>query len=198
MPQSPPSETTADDWNTDADIDRLRLLYRVLAQGHSIGRLAPLTNEELHHLAGEPAVRAAPSSGQIRQTVDAAALVAALQSYDASAIDQEMARLGAVLSPLALLRDALMPTLARVGDDRYRHRATIAQEHLMSSAVRQFLVRFSACTPAARLQPGCCLPPCRAIGTRLAPLVPRCSPQRAASPSPTSVRICRRPRSSEA
>ena len=128
---------------TDADVDRLRLLHRALAHGHSIGRLAPLTNEELHHLAGEPAASAAPSPDQTRGTaVDAAALSAALQSYDASAIDREMARLAAVLRPLELLRDALMPTLAQVGDEWHRQRASIAQEHLMSSTVRNILGSF--------------------------------------------------------
>ena len=90
---------------TDADIDRLRLLQRALAHGHSIGRLASLTNEELHPLAGEPAASRAPSADQSRSTtVDAAALAAALQSYDASAIDREMTRLAAVLRPLELLQ----------------------------------------------------------------------------------------------
>jgi DNA-binding transcriptional MerR regulator len=128
---------------TDSDVERLRLLHRALAHGHSIGRLAPLTNEELRHLAGDPAASAAPSPELTRVTaVDAATLAVALQSYDASAIDREMARLAAVLRPLELLRDALMPTLAQVGADWYRHRATIAQEHLMSSAVRHFLGSF--------------------------------------------------------
>ena len=36
---------------TDADVNRLRLLQRALADGHSIGRLAPLTN-----LVREPAL----------------------------------------------------------------------------------------------------------------------------------------------
>ncbi|HVG83059.1 MAG TPA: B12-binding domain-containing protein, partial [Vicinamibacterales bacterium] len=71
-----------------------------------------------------------------------AALSAALQSYDASAIDREMARLAAVLRPLELLRDGLMPTLAQVGDEWHRHRASIAQEHLMSSTVRNILGSF--------------------------------------------------------
>jgi DNA-binding transcriptional MerR regulator len=127
---------------TDADVDRLRLLHRALAHGHSIGRLAPLTNEELHHLAGEPAASAS-SADQARGTaVDAAALAAALQSYDASAIDREITRLAAVLRPLELLRDALMPALALVGDEWHRQRATIAQEHLMSSTVRNILGAF--------------------------------------------------------
>jgi DNA-binding transcriptional MerR regulator len=128
---------------TDADIDRLRLLHRALAHGHSIGRLAPLTNEDLHHLAGEPAASGAPSPDQTRGTAaDTAALAAALQSYDAPAIDREMARLAAVLRPIELLRDALMPTLTRVGDDWHRHRTSIAQEHLMSSTIRSILGAF--------------------------------------------------------
>jgi len=128
---------------TDADIDRLRLLHRALAHGHSIGRLAPLTNEELHHMANESAASAALSPDQTRGTaVDAAALAAALQSYDASAIDREMARLAAVLPPLELLRNALMPLLAQVGEDWQRRRASIAQEHLMSSTTRNILGSF--------------------------------------------------------
>ena len=46
------------------------------------------------------------------------------------------------LRPLELLRDALMPTLAQVGDDWHRHRASVAQEHLMSSTMRNILGSF--------------------------------------------------------
>ena len=128
---------------TDADIERLRLLHRALAHGHSIGRLAPLTNEELHRLAGDPAASAAPSPDLARgPAVDATTLAAALQSYDAAAIDREMARLAAVMRPLELLRDALMPTLVQVGDEWHRHRASIAQEHLMASTMRNILGSF--------------------------------------------------------
>ena len=128
---------------TDADVDRLRLLQRALADGHTIGRLAPLTNEELHQLAGDAGASAAPAPGQSRgKTVDATALAAALQSYDASAIDREMSRLAALLRPLELLEDALMPTLAQVGDEWHRHGTGIAQEHLMSSTMRNLLGSF--------------------------------------------------------
>ncbi len=53
-----------------------------------------------------------------------------------------MARLAAVLRPLELLRDVLMPMLAQVGDDWHRRRASIAHEHLMSSTVRNILGSF--------------------------------------------------------
>lgn len=127
---------------TDADVDRLRLLHRALTHGHSIGRLAPLTNKELQHLASEPAAAAALPDRTRATAVDATVLVAALKSYDALAIDWEMARLAATLRPLELLRDALMPALARVGDDWHRHRATVAQEHLMSATMRNILGSF--------------------------------------------------------
>ncbi len=129
---------------TDADVDRLRLLHRVLGRGHSIGRLAPLTTEQLRKLADEPvAADAAASPDQAHGTsVHTVALTAALQRYDAQAVDREMSRLAAVLPPLELLRDALMPTLAQVGEDWHRQRVTIAQEHLMSSTMRNILGSF--------------------------------------------------------
>jgi DNA-binding transcriptional MerR regulator len=128
---------------TDADVARLRLLQGAVTRGHSIGRLAALSNEQLRTLlaAGEPA--AVPATDPTRGTsLDTAALVAVLHAYDASGIDHELTRLAAVLRPLELLQDVLMPVLAQVGDDWHRRRASIAHEHLMSSAVRTILGSF--------------------------------------------------------
>ena len=47
---------------TDADVARLRLLRQAVEQGHSIGRLAGLTDTDLHRLA-VPAVRPGTRSG---------------------------------------------------------------------------------------------------------------------------------------
>jgi len=127
---------------SDADVQRLRFMRSALARGHSIGRLAPLTDEELRRLAGSAETSAAPTAHAQGRSLDAAAIAAALQNYDAPAIDREIARLATVLRPLEMLRDVLMPALAHVGDDWHRHRARIAQEHLMSSTVRNFLGSF--------------------------------------------------------
>ena len=128
---------------TDADIARLRLLRQAVEQGHSIGRLAGLTDTDLLGLAVPGGTTAAPAADPVRPTsLDTTALSAALQKYDAAAIDREIARLAAVLRPLDLLRDVLMPVLVQVGDDWHRRRAGIAQEHLMSSTVRHILGSF--------------------------------------------------------
>ena len=121
---------------TDADIARLRLLRGAVEHGHSIGRLAGLTDAELRRLAAPPQ----------RTPLDTAALTAtltaALRKYDATAIDQQISRLAAVLPPLELLRDVLMPVLAQVGDQWHRGPARIAHEHLMSSTMRNILGSF--------------------------------------------------------
>ena len=131
---------------TDADVARLRLLRGAVEHGHSIGRLAALSDAGLRRLAapaGELAVPTVPATGASgRGPLDAAALGAALREFDTAGIDHEIARLAAVLRPLDLLQDVLMPLLAQVGDDWHRERAGIAHEHLMSSAIRHVLGSF--------------------------------------------------------
>ena len=129
---------------TDADVARLRLLRGAVEQGHSIGRLAALDDKDLSRLAAAARASATPTEDPKQQTtsLDPIALGAALQSFDAAAVDQQIGRLAASLSPLDLLRDVLMPALVRVGDDWHEGRAGIAQEHLMSTTVRHLLGSF--------------------------------------------------------
>jgi DNA-binding transcriptional MerR regulator len=128
---------------TDADIARLRLLRGAVEHGHSIGRLASLSDAELRRLVAPAAARALSETAPTRRTaIDTAALAAALQKFDATAIDQQISRLASVLAPLELLGDVLMPALAQVGDDWHRGPARIAHEHLMSSTMRNILGSF--------------------------------------------------------
>ena len=127
---------------TDADIARLRLLRGAVEHGHTIGRLAGLTDAELRHLAAGASAVSEVAPPTRRTAIDTAALTAALQKYDATAIDQQISRFASVLPPLELLRDVLMPVLAQVGDDWHRGPARIAHEHLMSSTMRNILGSF--------------------------------------------------------
>ena len=127
---------------TEADVARLRLLNGAVEQGHRIGRLAGLSNDQLRDLCGA-AGAAAPAAVPTRRTpLETTALATALREYDAVGIDQELSRLAAVLRPLDLLQDVLMPVLTRVGDDWHRRRTRIAHEHLMSSTMRNLLGAF--------------------------------------------------------
>ena len=125
---------------TDADVARLRLLRGAVEHGHSIGRVAGLDEKALRHLTAAAGAATVPAVDPMRQpSQDAAALTAAMRTYDAAGIDQEIARLSAVLRPLDLLRDVLMPVLVEIGDEWHRGRVGVAQEHLMSSAIRHIL-----------------------------------------------------------
>jgi len=128
---------------TDADVARLRLLQAAVVRGHAIGRLAALSDEQLRTLiaAVEPSI--APATDPTRRTsLETNGLIAALHAYDAAGLDHELARLAAVVRPLELLQDVLMPVLAQVGDDWFRRRALVAHEHLISSTVRSILGSF--------------------------------------------------------
>ena len=106
---------------TDADIARLRLLRGAVEHGHSIGRIAGLGDAELRHLAATAGpIVAAAGDPMRRSSLDTSALSAALHGFDATGIDRELARLAAVLRPLDLIRDVLMPVLVQVGDDWHR------------------------------------------------------------------------------
>ena len=124
---------------TEADVARLRLLNGAVEQGHSIGRLATLSNDQLRDLCGAAVAAALPAR---RTPPDTTAFLTALREYDAVGLDQELSRLAAVLRPLDLLQDVLMPVLTQVGDDWHRRRTRIAQEHLMSSTMRNLLGAF--------------------------------------------------------
>jgi methanogenic corrinoid protein MtbC1 len=128
---------------TDSDVARLRLLNGAVQQGHSIGRLAGLDDDQLRDLCDAAAAVVVRTTGPTRHTpFDTTALLAALRDYDAVGLDQELSRLAAVLRPLDLLQDVLMPVLIQVGDDWHLRRTGIAQEHLMSATIRNLLGAF--------------------------------------------------------
>jgi DNA-binding transcriptional MerR regulator len=127
---------------TDADVARLRLLNGAVERGHSIGRLAGLSNDQLRDLRAAGAADPPPAAPTRRAPLDTTALITALRELDAIGIDHELSRLAAVLRPLDLLQDVLMPVLTRVGDDWHSGRTGIAHEHLMSSTMRNLLGAF--------------------------------------------------------
>lgn len=125
---------------TDAQVMRLRLLKRATDGGHIISNVASLETEELAALVGaaaEPGARAARAGGTEVRYLEAC-LVAA-ERMDAPVLREELMRAVVSLSAPVFVRDVVGPLLARVGELWEEGSMRPAQEHVVSTAVRQVL-----------------------------------------------------------
>jgi DNA-binding transcriptional MerR regulator/methylmalonyl-CoA mutase cobalamin-binding subunit len=125
---------------TDADVRRIRLLRDAVANGHAIGRIARLPEDQLTTLAA-PSPAGPPAAQERAQAsvIDTAAIAAALERFDASSVEMQLARAAAMLRAPDLLREVLVPVLTEVGERWHSGRARVAHEHLLSASVRNVL-----------------------------------------------------------
>ncbi|MDX1570557.1 MAG: MerR family transcriptional regulator [Xanthomonadales bacterium] len=114
---------------SEADVARLTQLRELIKAGHRIGDLASLDQARLDELSRR-------AEGGDRPTD---ALMAALSNYDVDALDFELARLMVATSAEDLVTTVLPSMLQDVGERWRRGELTIAQERLLSSAIRGHL-----------------------------------------------------------
>jgi DNA-binding transcriptional MerR regulator/methylmalonyl-CoA mutase cobalamin-binding subunit len=122
-----------------ADIKRLQLLAAAVALGHTIGRVAELTDAELEATIAAPAAPAGRVPGRRGEAADVRTLLDALHAFDAAGVERELDRLSLALKPRDLVHRVIFPFLKEVGDEVHAERLNIAQEHLLSAAVRNLL-----------------------------------------------------------
>ena len=124
---------------SDQDVRRLQLLATAVGRGHAIGRLAPLSDAEIEGLIAAPAAPHAVLEAAHPSGDPVGVLLSALAAFDYMAVERELNRLALALAPRDLVHRVVLPVMKRVGDDWYAERLTIAQEHLISSALRNLL-----------------------------------------------------------
>lgn len=148
---------------TDAQVMRLRLLKRATEGGRSISNVAELSTEELASLIGEDARLGETASEPERGSYLEACLQAA-DRLDGQALREELMRAVVSLSAPVFVTRVVGPLLERVGELWEEGSMRPAQEHVVSTAVRQvldwLLGRYEApasapllvaCTPAGEL-----------------------------------------------
>jgi DNA-binding transcriptional MerR regulator/methylmalonyl-CoA mutase cobalamin-binding subunit len=117
---------------TAEDVIRLLRLREGTDRGHPIGRLAQLSDADLTALLHEPpGGRDAASGALVERILDAA------RQFRAAECEQALALAVGSLSPQRLIGDVLTPVLREVGERWHRGEFSIAQERLVSSAVRR-------------------------------------------------------------
>jgi len=122
---------------TERQIDRLRHLAALVANGHSIGSIAELPDAALRTLRSS-AGGAAPAL-DITETIDLDPLLHAMKHYDLDAIDARITRLSVLLPPAQLIFSVVLPVLREVGTRWEAGQITPAHEHLASGIIRGVL-----------------------------------------------------------
>jgi DNA-binding transcriptional MerR regulator/methylmalonyl-CoA mutase cobalamin-binding subunit len=132
---------------SDADIERLALLYSATRAGRSISRVAGLSTADLAALVEEDIAarqRRAAAADAVSEAVseerdvvtDAMALARAL---DSASLDDRLRRSVATLGISTFIESVAVPLLRRVGDEWHAGRFTLAQEHLVSSLLHDIV-----------------------------------------------------------
>jgi len=129
---------------SDADVERLELLRDATIAGHSIGRVAQLSNEELSRLRGTAQVTppAVPHRADKAYEVIEGALKA-VSGQDSHMLEQELGRAVLKLGTHGLLERVVGPLAQRIGDLWRDGTLTAAHEHMATAVIKNFLAKNS-------------------------------------------------------
>jgi DNA-binding transcriptional MerR regulator len=117
------------------DVIRLRRLREATERGHPIGRLSQLEEHELAELLQAPAdsTSATPGNVMVRRILEAA------ERFRPADCEQCLTLAISLMSAPQLFNEVLKPLLTEVGERWHRGQFSIAQERLISGAVRKHL-----------------------------------------------------------
>lgn len=118
-------------------IRRLVLLRRATELGHSIGQVVRLPDQELRQIIGS----STPDIGS--QVSLYAAIVEdymkAIVEYDVQKAESILSRTAAILPPMTLTLEVLVPLMRRVGEAWIADELRISHEHIISGQLRSLL-----------------------------------------------------------
>lgn len=129
---------------SDLDVERLQLLRRLTARGHSIGQLAKIPLADLASIAGEEeepssgSGRVEPPSGEKVKEFRSAAVRAA-QCLSAGELQGVLERAAVTLGVPAFLEEVASPSIREIGHGWREGTISVGQEHLATAVFRQVL-----------------------------------------------------------
>lgn len=123
---------------TDADIERLRLLHKLVQSGHSIGGIAKLPDTDLRQMvAGSSARPLQPASRHLPEL--RARVMAAIERLRTEEAEQILSRAALSTEPGEFLQVVVGPILTEIGDRWKRGDLRIVHEHACSTVMRGLL-----------------------------------------------------------
>lgn len=129
---------------SDSDIERLQMLRRLTEAGHSIGRIAGLSDERLQdmlkaeHLTLRSSVPAPDLSVSDPEEIRVLCRKA-VEDWDVSGLESTLAGASVSLSQPVWLEEVVLPLMKEIGEMWRQGSARIAQEHMATAVVRSLL-----------------------------------------------------------
>lgn len=122
---------------TGAQVRRLVLLRRATEIGHSIGQVARLRDEELRRLIGETGPDISSKVSLYAAVVED--YLQAIFDYDVQRAESILTRTAAILPPMTLTLEVIVPLMRRVGEAWTSRNLRISHEHIISGQLRSLL-----------------------------------------------------------
>jgi MerR family transcriptional regulator, light-induced transcriptional regulator len=121
------------------DIEKLMLVWELVQNGHLVGNLAQLSLTQLKKMSVSHLEAPESASSSSAEDVHLEAIVVALKRFDLDRIHQCLQQAKFELSPKAIITNLILPLLRNVGMSVLQSEMSIAQEHLLSSLLRDYL-----------------------------------------------------------
>lgn len=122
---------------SEYQVRRLVLLRRATELGHSIGQVARLQDADLQRIVGETAGRSRGSESVYESLVED--YLAAVRNFDIRGAESLLGRTAAIMEPMALSLDFIVPLMRRVGRAWQEGQIKIYHEHIISGQLRSLL-----------------------------------------------------------
>lgn len=139
---------------TLAQVEKLRLVKRLLDAGHRPGRIVPLDVQALQHLAEQTVDQPQRPADSLLVAADLRDLLAFIRSHDMVALRSELTRLAARCGVSRFVIEVLGPLNSAVGDAWVRGQLEIFEEHAYTEMVQTVLRQTIGGFPAADASAG--------------------------------------------
>lgn len=129
---------------SEHDVERLTLLHRLTTHGHSISNVAPLDDDELRARLEDVSERRTRSRSandgigtEIENLLERCRT--AVETYDRAALEEILLSAQVELTEPQLMDEFLGPLLNWIGNEWHDGHLRVAQEHVASAGIRNFL-----------------------------------------------------------
>jgi len=132
---------------TDADVERLRLLHKLVQNGHSIGGIANLSDGDLRGMtAAAPATSIQSTSQHLPEL--RGRVMAAIERLRIQEAEQMLTSAALSTEPCEFLKSVVGPILVEIGERWERGELRIVHEHACSTLMRGLLFSLMRLYPA--------------------------------------------------